>query len=107
VSGSPVGAWEVGGSARFNPNGDRLFGPRGKTDPGLVESFHFLGMRLLESSRRSDAAVAFEKTTIVDPLHAQSWLKLGRIYLGPKGAEAAFRYFQRATNAAPESAEAQ
>jgi len=79
----------------------------GKTDPGLVESFHFLGMRLLESSRRSDAAVAFEKTTIVDPLHAQSWLKLGRIYLGPKGAEAAVRYFQRATNAAPENAETQ
>jgi len=78
----------------------------GKTDPGLVESFHFLGMRLLESRRRSDAAVAFE-TTIVDPLHAQSWLKLGRIYLGPKRAEAAVRYFQRATNAAPESAEAQ
>jgi tetratricopeptide (TPR) repeat protein len=79
----------------------------GKTDPSLVEAFYFLGMRLLKSSRRSDAAVAFEKATIVDPLHAQSWLELGKIYLSAKRAEAAVRYFQRATSAAPESAEAQ
>lgn len=78
----------------------------GQADPSLVEAFYLLGMRLLESHGLSEAAVAFEKATIVDPLDSQSWLELGKIYLGAKRTEAAVRYLQRAADAAPESAEA-
>jgi tetratricopeptide (TPR) repeat protein len=64
-------------------------------------------MELLEARRPSEAAVDFEKATIVDPAHAKSWLELGKIYLGAKRPQGAVGYFRKAATAAPDNAEAQ
>ena len=68
--------------------------------------FGLLGKQYLEGGRLSEAAVSFEKATIVDPTDAASWVGLGRIYLGAKRAPAAVNYFEKAVSAAPEDAEA-
>ena len=68
--------------------------------------FDLLGKLYLDSGRLSEAAVTFEKATIVDPTDAASWVSLGRIYLGARRFPAALKYFERAVSVAPDDAEA-
>jgi tetratricopeptide (TPR) repeat protein len=79
----------------------------GQVDPSQVEPFHLLGTYLQEQGRTSEAAVAFEKATIVDPQHAPSWLALGKIYLNANRAQAAVGHLQKAAEASSNDSEIQ
>jgi tetratricopeptide (TPR) repeat protein len=78
----------------------------GQVDPSQFEVFYLLGNQLLKEGKWSEAALEFEKVTILEPNHDQSWIQLGQIYLDAGRAQEAVEYFRKAVDAAPDNAEA-
>ena len=77
-----------------------------QADPSQFEVFYLLGDQLLEEGKWTEAALEFEKVTILEPKHDQSWIQLGQIYLDAGRAQEAVEYFRKAVDAAPDNAEA-
>ena len=78
----------------------------GQADPSQFEVFYLLGNQLLKEGKWTEAALEFEKVTVLEPKHEQSWIQLGQIYLDAGRAQEAVEYFRKAVAAAPDNAEA-
>jgi tetratricopeptide (TPR) repeat protein len=78
----------------------------GQVDPSEFEVFYLLGSQFLEEGKWTEAALEFEKVTILTPKHGKSWIKLGQIYLDAGRAQEAIEYFRKAVAVEPKNAEA-
>lgn len=83
-----------------------FFNRAGQADSSQPEAFYLLGVQLFENHRLSEAAIAFEKATILDAAHAQSWLGLGKVYLAANHPRESVSYLKKALLGAPNSGEA-